>query len=457
MAFKNPISNLFIPMMKTCWQRCFRMPKNQENNKPDIKPISNQNSVNMIKLADPPPARVIAVESLTRNEARYLKTAAPSILLEGTDLIATDDGQFTWIIPLESHLTDMVCDVLIMMVLETHYDCGSLLETESCRFVDAFCGTKRLLPVTWLVSENSYFIMADSTGFIYGHMCFDKDGNKVIFYDHTCSRSGCDDYRDELEGFAGRLINPVIKESESAAMALLERNIGRDTKEDRGYIISEEDRRKFALDVCNLIRSIIWETKHGTLGLTSHLRFAGNLIGDAVLNQTLQRVSVTDKDFDEACLDPMTVSEGLNQRDVDAVIMLANEYAVSLDRYYFAAERLRQLCVTYTFKDNINRHGKNQVNMVRKAELAIRKLRNMYPDKEEYIWRRLIELEVVSYGKDDRTAHKRPDLFLLLASPITIGTELENKKKQPATDDGMGDMLEPIPLDVKIDDDLPGE
>jgi hypothetical protein len=119
MTFKNPISNLFIPMMKTCWQRCFRMPKNQENEKPDEKPISNQNSVNMIKLADPPPARVIAVECLTRNEARYLKTAAPSILLEGTDLIATDDGRFTWIIPLESHLTDMVCDVLIMMVLET--------------------------------------------------------------------------------------------------------------------------------------------------------------------------------------------------------------------------------------------------------------------------------------------------------------------------------------------------
>ena len=118
---------------------------------------------------------------------------------------------------------------------------------------------------------------------------------------------------------------------------------------------------------------------------------------------------------------------------------------------------MRQLCVTYTFKDNINRHGKNQVNMVRKAELAIRKLRNMYPDKEEYIWRRLIELEVVSYGKDDRPAHKEPDRFLLLMSPTTIGTELENKKKQPATDDGMGDMLEPIPLNVKIDDDLPGE
>jgi hypothetical protein len=95
------------------------MPKNQENEIPDEKPISNQNSVNIKKLADPPLARVIAVESLTRNEARYLKTAAPSILLEGTDLIATDDGQFTWIIPLESHLTDMVCDVLIMMVLET--------------------------------------------------------------------------------------------------------------------------------------------------------------------------------------------------------------------------------------------------------------------------------------------------------------------------------------------------
>jgi hypothetical protein len=77
--------------------------------------------------------------------------------------------------------------------------------------------------------------------------------------------------------------------------------------------------------------------------------------------------------------------------------------------------------------------------------------------QEEYIWRRLVELEVVSYRKDDRTAHKRPDHFLLLASPITIGTELENKKKQLATDDGSGDMLEPIPLDVKIDDSLPGE
>ena len=95
MSIKNPISNLLIPKMKTCWQRCFRMPKNQENEIPDEKPISNQNSVNIKKLADPPLARVIAVESLTRNEARYLKTAAPSILLEGTDLIATDDGQQT--------------------------------------------------------------------------------------------------------------------------------------------------------------------------------------------------------------------------------------------------------------------------------------------------------------------------------------------------------------------------
>ena len=424
----------------------------------DISPVKSDisggsvNSVDKKTVIEPSPVPVIAFEGLSSSEVKCLKKTAPSILLNSAEIIKTDDGRFAMIIPLERYLVDVIDDIIIMIVLEAHYDGGSFFSDEADHYVDIVCKENSLHHAMWLISENSYFIKADKTGFIYGHMTVDTDGNENLCCDHICSLDKCINYRNELEIYASSLRNPISTSSEKVAMALIRKRMDKKTESDSNRIVTEADRRKFSVAVCSLLRIRYISTYLEPVSLKKYIRFASNLIGDAVLNQTLQQAYIVDESFDENYLDPMIVSKDLTQYDVDAVITLADEYNITLDRYYFASHRLRNLRITYTFANKISKQGCGQRDMVRNAERNIQEIRHLYPGKEDYIWRKMVELEAGSYSITERPAHKNPNCYILLDGYSTIQKEFdEEARKSVNSDNNSVGPLEPIPLDPTDD------
>ena len=90
--------------------------------------------------------------------------------------------------------------------------------------------------------------------------------------------------------------------------------------------------------------------------------------------------------------------------------------------------------------------------MVRNAERNIQEIRHLYPGKEDYIWRKMVELEAGSYSITERPAHKNPNCYILLDGYSTIQKEFdEEARKSVNSDNNSVGPLEPIPLDPTDD------